>query len=383
MAQSKKRESDKKEPRGPERLEETWMNPLAHGPNEEPTKYEHQELSKWIPLPQDYPDWKPLDESWQMDKRLEKQRAEQNISKPLSEKCVETIARLWDGETQSAPCKREHHGSVGGNQHFHCYPISRKGKGKIVWAGWTQHQNIWWCSSLKNAANHYSWPGNFEPLAAALQSAMRRGDQVLAAAVCLKILDWGGVRYRSADTIHWLGQAILGGTLIQDLSAATALLCPQSTGNLNRSFGTPYPRYPMNSGSTKIFAAVAMDFTSGYQNPRQDIVIYDGRVSTALGLLARRVSCPQPVSTQFQFPYDDAHRHRGKRNPSCVHTRFPRMTNQTDWQRADYARLASRCIQQCLGAYAPSADFIMAEKALFMIGADVRNMCCKCLRTCP
>jgi hypothetical protein len=58
------------------------------------------------------------------------------------------------------------------------------------------------------------------------------------------------------------------------------------------------------------------------------------------------------------------------------------MSATTDVDRANYARIASRCMQQALGKYHPSADFVSAEKALFMIGYDVKNMCSKAQRSC-
>lgn len=343
---------------------------------------------------------------------LREVRNNTEIVKPLSDECAKKLANLWRGRQGQASCVHE----VQGVPHFHCYSIDNKyHTERPEWKIWRDHVKrhhddfigsaIWWCSSLSNAADHWSWTkypgGSFEQLSWALQSAMRRHthdknrDQILVAVVCLKILSWGGVRDKSNQTINWLDAALAAETLVGDLEKAASRLCPQSAEKLADFFGEKYPRFPMNSGSTKIFSAVAMDFSDDFRAPKQDVLIFDRRVSTALGLIAREVSCPDPVPNQFLFPYDDDNKKIGKKNPSCQNcTKFPRMSSKknsetSDVELAEYARTASRCIQQALSQvhppankYQPSSDFISAEKALFMIGYDVQNTCSGSKRVC-
>lgn len=366
-----------------EALEKKWSNPPS-----EVTKGARTE--SWRPLSDDYKDWTPLEESWEMPALLRNVRNNTEMVKPLSDECAEKLGDLWKGKPDRSPCGHR----TDSHPHFHCYPITSH----PAWRDWRNHesftgQEIWWCSNLSNAAEHYSWTtypgGSFEQLAAALQSAMRRRtpdkkpDAILVAVVCLKILDWGGVRKgprESTNTIDWLKAALENGTLIENLEQAASLLSPKSTGNLAASFGESYPKFPMNSGSTKLFSAVAMDFSAGFHTPKQDVLIFDGRVSTALGLIARELSCPNPVPGQFLFPYDNANKKRNSRCLNCA--KFPRIGAKKDVARAVYARTASRCIQQALGKYVPSADFVSAEKALFMIGYDVQKTCSKSKRVC-
>ncbi len=352
-----------------EKLESQWCPPPS------PVR-DGSQPKDWKPLPDGtYSDWTPLEETWEMPEILRRTRNNNETAKPLSDECVEKLGTHWQGK-QVQPS-----GTANASAHYFCYPITNH----PAWGDWRNHsafrgQEMWWCSSLKNAADHYSWTtysgGSFEQLAAALQSAIRRPDATLAAVVCLKILDWGGVRKgprESTNTIEWLKAALNNDTLLADLERAASLLCPQSNGNLAVFFGKPYPKFPMNSGSTKIFSAVAMDFSAGLDAPKQDVLIFDGRVSTGLGFIARELSCPEPVPRQFLFPYDDANK---KRNPRCLNcAKFPRMSTRKDVARAEYARIASRCIQQVLNQYRPSADFVSAEKALFMIGYDVQKTC--------
>lgn len=361
-----------------EALEKQWSNPPSRDDK-------GAQPVDWRPLPDgDYKDWAPLKEKWVLPEVLRKVRDNSEIVKPLSNECAKQLYDLWTGKRDESSCGH----ATTGHSHLHCYPITTH----PAWQGWREHQaftgqEIWWCSSLSNAAEHYSWTiypgGSFEQLAAALQSAMRRCDTPLVAVVCLKILDWGGVRKgprESTNTINWLKATLTSGTLIDDLEQATSLLSPKSTGNLAASFGRSYPKFPMNSGSTKLFSAVATDFSAGLHTPKQDVLIFDGRVTTALGLVARELSCPNPVPSQFLFPYDDANEKRNSRCLNCA--KFPRIGAKKDVARAEYARTASRCIQQALGQYQPSADFVSAEKTLFMIGYDVQNTCSGSKRVC-
>jgi hypothetical protein len=335
------------------RLEKTWQPPG---------------VEPWIPLPE-YPDWRPLDEQLDPIAGVQKSR-EGPVVNVLSDECVQALRDFWNGSSAT---------------HFHCYPITAHASFKT----WRKHadyfdkSNIWWCSSLKNAAAHYSWTpylgGSFGQLAAALQSAIRSHSALFAAVVCLKILDWGGVRHRSRKTLHWIISACRSGTLIRDLVDATSLLCPASAGALS-VFGTPYPSYPMNSGSTKLFAAVALELSSGIANPKQDVIIFDGRVGSGSALLARKAMHPRTIPSKFRFP-EGPEKKRRSGCPTCGV--FQVIHRLSDADRAEYARTASRCIQQVIGVYRPNAEFVSAEKALFMIGYDVANRCGKCSSSCP
>lgn len=358
-----------------EALEKQWRNPPSQDDKD-------AQPEDWRPLPDgDYKDWAPLKEKWVPLEALRKVRDNSEIVKPLSGECAKQLYDLWTGKRDVSSCGH----ATRGHSHFHCYPITTH----PAWQGWRQHQaftgqEIWWCSSLSNAAEHNSWTtyagGSFEQLAAALQSAMRRPDETLVAVACLKILSWGGVRNRSKKTIDWLDATLTAGKLIKKLETAAALLCPQSTAPLAPVFGPAYPLIPMNSGSTKVFSAVAMDFSGDLGTPKQDVIIFDRRVSVGLGLLARELCCPEPVPTNFLFPYDEAIAKRDSRCLRCAP--FPSMSAATDAERAEFSRIASRCIQQVFGQYQPSADFVGAEKALFMIGYDVQNTCSGSTRVC-
>jgi len=337
-------------------------------------------ISTWCPLPESRPNWVPGESVIQPFDEIQSVRiaGENNRTRVLNERCINSLKGWWEGDSRGVTPQDQ--ALCGG--HFHCYPI-RTSSGRIhrSFDDWRAHidcidHDYWWCSSIRNAADHYSWTkysgGTFEQLALALQSAMRMGDEQLTKVCCLKILDWGGVRHRSQKTIDWITRAFNQGTLIKEIKVATSLLCPGAAGSLG-GFGQGVNQYPMNSGSTKIFAAAAVDFSAGINCPKQDVIIFDGRVGAALGLLARWLSDPQPVPREFLFP-------RGVetyRDPSTLANRFPSMSGYavTDQIRAAFARVAARAVQEVLDKFRPSTEFVLAEKALFMIGYNVTHSC--------
>jgi hypothetical protein len=333
------------------------------------------------------PDWQPLpglrpfaNDGWTNSEAV----TSPDRKGPLSEECVSVLRKMWEGDTSGL----EDGGQACGNRnHFHCYRISLRGAGARVWLPWQAKNSpsrprSWWCSSLRDAAINYSWSnysgGSFEHLSAALQAAMHSGNSLYVAVVCCKILDWGGVRHRpKAARLDWLIDAHIAGSLIPDVKMGVAALRSPSASPLAPIFGAHYPKMPMTSGTTKIFAAAAMSFLRGFSGVEQDVIIFDGRVGAALGLIARRLA-HGGVPAHLRFPWG----HQSSRNPSCAHQRFPSMASLSDMQRAEFARLAGESIQQVIGTYGPSSQFVEAEKALFMVGYDVRTDCGGSARAC-
>ncbi len=202
---------------------------------------------------------------------------------------------------------------------------------------------------------------------------MNNSDELLTNVVCRKILDWGGVRRRRyAARLDWLDGQMRCGSLISSIQMATRALRASSTSPLSELFSDD--AIPMTSGTTKIFAAAALDFSAGWNGPTQDVLIFDGRVTAALGLVARRVS--HAVPEPFRFP--SGREEKRRRDPSCDHLTFPNLHLISNSQRAQFARLGARCIEQVVGKSA----FLLAEKALFMVGYDVRNLCDDQPRSC-
>lgn len=273
------------------------------------------------------------------------------------------------------------HGSQLPGEHFHCYRISRPST--AFWKDWRNHADfnlsapdVWWCSSLSDAANKYSWSnhgvGSFANLALAVQSAIANQDDVRVAAICRVILTWGGTRHRANRFVQWVDHHAQTKTLCQQLVSATKQLLPQSGSRL---LGFDGNQLFMDSSSTKVYAAVATDLSHGVGNPRTDVLIYDSRVAASIGLITRQMLSRGgwgSVPVGVRFPVQ-----RGARDPSCQGFQFPKFssTSTSHLTRAEHARTAARYIQEIIRARQPSRRFIEMEKALFMIGYDIRQDC--------
>ncbi|WP_144025238.1 hypothetical protein [Burkholderia sp. HI2500] len=305
---------------------------------------------------------------------------QEEVRPELSAAYVDAVRKLWLGTDVDEPASSGP-GHCGNAGHFHCYKTTTRGKGARVWEPWRRQSSgavTWWCSSLQEAGHRYSWPnhpaGTFEQLSAALQGAMRAGNEATTNVVCRKILDWGGVRGRPhAARVEWLDEQTQRGNLISSIRTATRALRATSTSSLDAVFSEG--GIPMTSGTTKIFAAAAMDFSAGWFAPTQDVLIFDGRVTGALGLIARRVSHALPDA--FRFP--SSRESKRRRDASCAHLTLPNLHSLSNVERARFARLGAYCIDRIVG----KSEFLLAEKALFMIGYDVRWRCDSQSRACP
>lgn len=306
----------------------------------------------------------------------------------LSDGCRQTLELIWNG---ALPASDSRSTRSADSTPFHAYQFDIPKHSR--WEAWRNHANfdprypdVWWCNSVRDAAAKYSWSdsgvGPFENLALALQEAVRRDDSMLAAAVCFVILTWGGVRSRGDKRPKafetWIFKQAMSGELCRSLITATARLIPQDNGGTDIFDGRAFF---MDSSSTKIYAALALDLSNGVEHPKQDVLIYDGRVAAALGLIARYTLASVGIATlpeNLKFPVE----RRASRNPSCKGYRFPCFKYGEDGAathqaRARYARNAARYIQAFTRIHAPSADFFKAEQGLFMIGYAVDGCCQK------
>jgi hypothetical protein len=272
---------------------------------------------------------------------------------------------------------------------FHCYSI-RGTRGAISaqdWKAWKSlnphayAQGLWCCANLAEASVRYSWrqfriggvTTPFSTLARNLQHAMHTNVPATRRA-CEDIFKWGGLnRRRAGPALHWIATA---GALIKDIQDATALLRPGATGCLGAFNGTDYL---MDSAMTKIYAAVDLNPGTG----AQDVLMYDGRVGSALCLLARHfIDLHHPGCIPGKLGLDFLRAREERRDPSKGPVTFAPLSNTPAGQqaRAERARLAARIIQRTLGVKTPSWQFAECEKALFMVGYDARYLCCGCLR---
>ncbi|MBH8613793.1 hypothetical protein I4N56_024995 [Pseudomonas mohnii] len=251
------------------------------------------------------------------------------------------------------------------------------------WKPWKARSqgDDWWCLTLAQAQAHYSWPESAAPhdfasIAARLRSALAENDHAAALQACLDIFDWGGVARKEDDaSLVWVKAQAVAKTLCGSILAAVELLRPGCTQSLKAFDGKDLL---MNSAMTKIYAAA---------DPK-NIIIYDGRVGAALGLLARQWL---EAAGESVVPADLAFRWgpNTKTPSNKVETRDPsrggfqfiqlyrstaREPNPTQtW--AELVRMTNRLLREVIRLRAQaqqSVTLLALERALFMVGYDVR-----------
>lgn len=262
---------------------------------------------------------------------------------------------------------------------WHWFPITRHACWKPWKAGGQSTCSLalpgqartahWWCASLREASEHYSWThsphGTFPSLGAKLRGEMVLGNIQAVASTCHKIYDWGGVgRDPTGTSRMWVDNHAAAGTLIAALECAVALLQPGAT--TLGGFAFQGVDMPMNSATTKLFAAA---------DPAGAILIFDGRVGAALCLLARRflelrgVAGPVPLDLVFYWgPHASI---PGIRDPSTPQFSFRNINQVSNLQRSQASQRANR-VAQLLQAKAGVAPEDL-ERALFMVGYTVNT----------
>lgn len=264
----------------------------------------------------------------------------------------------------------EHHYSISGSHHR-------------AWNRWrlqSSSSDEWWCHSLRQACEHYSWVENglnFDLLSSALQTSLEAGDSAAVKKNCAKIFEWGGVARTSGDRSRmWIDLHCKNGDISSAIKRAVSLLKPNSDESLDEFDGK---RLLMNSAMTKVYAAA---------DSEKAIVMYDGRVGAALGLLVRTMLEQRgihslPGCLAFRWGPSAAPRaaEERTRDPSTEKYRFQQLPHsstvaQADKIRAELARSTNRiCWAVCnrLAARGVNVAPPEIERALFMIGYDVRG----------
>ncbi|WP_146115081.1 hypothetical protein [Malikia spinosa] len=260
---------------------------------------------------------------------------------------------------------------------WHWYPITSH----ACWKAWktggqgtcslelqrSARDSTWWCASLEEASQHYSWTrsphGTFVSLSAELRVAMKASNVQVAASVCHRILDWGGVARRADNASrHWINDQESAGSLIRALGCAVSHLQPQAA-RLSR-FDFNGIDLPMNSATTKIFAAA---------DSSNATLIFDGRVGAALCLLVRRFletrPSPMLVPLELLFYWGPHATKQALRNPSTPQFSFRDINQVTSLARAQASQRANIVAQRLHAKTGVAPDNL--ERALFMVGYSV------------
>ncbi|MEI7774649.1 MAG: hypothetical protein WCK17_07715 [Verrucomicrobiota bacterium] len=253
----------------------------------------------------------------------------------------------------------------------HRFPISRH----HAWNSWRNHPasgatDFWFCASLYEASDRYSWQAEAPAeWTGELQEALHSHDAVRAFEVCKQIFRWGGVA-RSPNNRSRLWIHNQGKELPQKIRCAVNLL-KDPTKNLAVFNGT---EFLMNSAMTKIYWAA---------DEAKQLVIYDGRVGAALGLLARGFLKSRGLSIvpdELKFLWGASRDPyvigiKNKRNPSESSLVFPALFSpaRNDYGHATMVRRASHLLQRVAEMLGANVSVLDLEKAFFMVGYDVRH----------
>jgi len=249
-----------------------------------------------------------------------------------------------------------------GRRH-HSYSVPLRGKS----SAWSKMVNgNWSASGLGDAQSKYNWNGRsvfenkaeLDKFAGELQSSIRRNSNKDVCDISRGVMRWGGVdnKHRQKRTFAWI--ELNSDEIVKKLTESVSSIKEEST-SLNAFDGS---NLIMNSTMTKIVSLA---------DPEQRIVIYDGRVGSALGFFVARFAEEQDLEQhdivdQLLFAVDP----QPKRNPSTRRIRFPRLFGKDrDRCHATMVRWATRVIGQV--AKDCDVDPRKIEAGLFMWDYDV------------
>lgn len=254
-----------------------------------------------------------------------------------------------------------------------------------AWRRWSEEHSTdqWSCQTLREAYENYAWYGARQQVAIGelkqgLIDAITAENDPQCANICRGIFRWGGVSRKKSDkSQRWLIENCSTGHLCQRLQDAIAILQPHSSDSLSRFDGCDLL---MNSSFTKVYA---------FGDLTKKVIIYDGRVGAALGLLARRFLerkgyAATPEALAFPWgPSASAKAARERtRDPSDGTFKFPAFHYRigADLTRAKWAKKTNRILDRALeiiretqGEAANGISAQSLEMGLFMVGYDVRG----------
>lgn len=286
---------------------------------------------------------------------------------PVQQAFAHHLATLWSG----VPGSFEHRYSITKHR---------------AWRPWKERiqpqSEDWWCLSLAQAAGHYSWPeskapDDFASIAARLRAAVTANDCVAARTACLEVFKWGGVANKPDNaSLLWVEMQAAEQTLCRSILWAVKLLRPTSHESLTAFDGT---NLLMNSAMTKIYAAAAPE----------GIIIYDGRVGAALGLLTRKwldgigqSVVPPDLAFRWGPNQKTLNNNVETRDPSQKGFKFDCLYKKSTAEQphqaevwAGLVRITSRILQEVtrmINTQGQGATLLSLERALFMVGFDVR-----------
>jgi len=261
-----------------------------------------------------------------------------------------------------------------GEDFNHSFPITRH----RAWCDWKQRypdisKSNWSCANLREASERYSWGSDPTPLIEQMQTALASKNSDLVLTACKAIFDWGGVARERKNggtedaSRRWVNEQVKKSSLHSEIERAVQLLKDHD----DKLDAFDRHTLMMNSAMTKVYWAA---------DPDKGLVIYDGRVGAALGLLAREflksMGCTTvPDELKFRWGGSRDNLVEGlpnKRNPSEGMLKFPSLftSSKKDFHHAQMMRAASFLLQN-VARKLGNVTVHELEKALFMVGYSV------------
>ena len=235
-------------------------------------------------------------------------------------------------------------------------------------------------SNLSELKDNYHWNGatylenqkELIELSESLQGALAKGLNPRARTVCIDIFKWGGVLPKNYTGKLSNGNLIARSTLAKKIDKETQAgsLCEWILSSLETAKSGNFERFNAlgfvsNSSMTKIHALA---------DPEERFVIYDSRVSAALGFLVKGFLRSKNINStpdQLKFGYtppSQSGRIRDPRDQNYDFTRYLRYD-----LHVKYNVLASQICQQA----SEQLDGVSSrdiEASLFMLGQDLRQI---------
>lgn len=235
-------------------------------------------------------------------------------------------------------------------------------------------------NNLSELKDSYYWNGatyaenqkELTELSESLQDALKKGLNLRAKAVCIDIFKWGGVLPKNYSGQLSNGSLVARSSLAKKIDSETQAgsLCAWVLSSLETAKGGNYEvfngrGFVSNSSMTKIHALA---------DPEERFVIYDSRVSAALGFLVKDFLRSKNINStpdQLKFGYtppSQSGRIRDPRDQNYDFTRYLRYD-----LHVKYNAIASRICQQASEKLnqVSSRDI---EASLFMLGQDLKQI---------
>lgn len=253
----------------------------------------------------------------------------------------------------------------------HSYEFPNSRGSAANWINWhltryPKQKKIWSIKSLVEASQMYAWD-DLAPISSSickknLRNALGSGDIKDLKSAILDIYLWGGVAKKEYDRSRvWVNKSSFN-QLKKDIENSLGLL----KSNIEPGNEFINANLLMNSSVTKVYS---------FADSEEKIIIYDGRVGAALGVLAKEFLKSKKINVlpnilDFGW-FDNQSKYRvGSRNPSDNQYKFTKLGNTKF--HANCMWKTNKLVMQIVKFLSYRCTPLEIERSLFMVGYDIR-----------